>query len=74
MKIESYIRILAGTLVLVSLTLAHFVNSWWLLLAVFVSLNLIQSAFTGFCPAEIILRKLGLGNGACAVGTEQKPS
>jgi hypothetical protein len=73
MKIESYIRILAGTLVLVSLTLAHFVNSWWLLLAVFVSLNLIQSTFTGFCPAEIILRKLGLGDGACAVKTE-KPS
>jgi hypothetical protein len=74
MKTEAYIRLLAGTLVLVSVALAHFVNAWWLLLAVFVSLNLIQSAFTGFCPAEIILRKLGLGNGACAVGTEQKPS
>jgi hypothetical protein len=74
MKIESYIRILAGTLVLASLTLAHFVSSWWLLLAVFISLNLIQSAFTGFCPAEIILRKLGLGAGTCAVGTEKKPS
>jgi hypothetical protein len=73
MKIESYIRILAGTLVLVSLALAHFVNSWWLLLAVFVSLNLIQSAFTGFCPAEIILRKLGLEDGACAVQPEPKP-
>jgi hypothetical protein len=73
MKTESYIRILAGTLVLISLALAHFVNSWWLLLAVFVSLNLIQSAFTGFCPAEMILHKLGLGAGACAVRTE-KPS
>lgn len=73
MKTESYIRILAGTLVLTSLALAHFVNSWWLLLAVFVSLNLIQSAFTGFCPAEMILHKLGLGDGACAVRTE-KPS
>ena len=73
MKTEAYIRILAGTLVLVSLALAHFVNAWWLLLAVFVSLNLIQSAFTGFCPAELVLRKLGLGDGACAVRTE-KPS
>ena len=73
MKTESYIRILAGTLVRVSLALAHFVNAWWLLLAVFVSLNLIQSAFTGFCPAELVLRKLGLGDGACAVRTE-KPS
>ena len=73
MKLESYIRILAGTLVLVSLTLAHFVNSWWLLLAVFVSLNLIQSAFTGFCPAELILRKLGLGDRARAVQPGPRP-
>ena len=73
MKAEAYIRILAGTLVLVSLALAHFVNAWWLLLAVVVSLNLIQSAFTGFCPAELILHKLGLGDGACAIRTE-KPS
>ena len=73
MKTESYIRILAGTLVLVSLALAHFVNSWWLLLAVFVSLNLIQSAFTSFCPAELILHKLGLREGACAVQTDKQP-
>jgi hypothetical protein len=73
MKTESYIRILAGTLVLGGVSLAHFVNPWWLLLAVFVSLNLIQSAFTGFCPAEKILLKLGLGTGPCAVGFERKP-
>jgi hypothetical protein len=72
MKTESYIRILAGTLVLVSVALAHFVSSWWLLLAVFVGLNLIQSAFTGFCPAEIILHKLGLGAGACGVQPEKR--
>lgn len=70
MKTESYIRILAGTLVLLSVALAHFVSSWWLLLAVFVGLNLVQSAFTGFCPAETILHKLGLGDGACAVRSE----
>jgi hypothetical protein len=67
MKTESYIRILAGTFVLVSIALAHFVSPWWLLLAVFVGLNLIQSAFTGFCPAEIVLHKLGLGSGVCAI-------
>ena len=72
MKTESYIRILAGTLVLVSVALAHFVSPWWLLLAVFVGLNLIQSAFTGFCPAEIILHKLGLGDGACGVQPEKR--
>jgi hypothetical protein len=69
MKLESCIRILAGTLVLASITLAHFVNPWWLLLAVFVGVNLIQSALTGFCPAEIILRKLGL----CAGSPEKQP-
>ncbi len=73
MKTESYIRLLAGSLVLVSVTLAHFVSPWWLLLAVFVGLNLIQSAFTGVCPAEMILRGLGLGDGACAVQRERKP-
>ncbi|HZL45741.1 MAG TPA: DUF2892 domain-containing protein [Opitutaceae bacterium] len=73
MKIESSVRLLAGTLVLVSVTLAHFVSPWWLLLTVFVGCNLVQSAFTGFCPAEIILRRLGLGDGAGAGHPERKP-
>lgn len=64
MTVENAIRVLAGSLVLISLALAHWVNSWFLLLAAFVGCNLIQSAFTGFCPAEIILRKLGVGKGA----------
>lgn len=61
MTLENAIRILAGTLVLASLALAHWVDPRWLWLAAFVGFNLIQSAFTGFCPAEIILRKLGVG-------------
>jgi hypothetical protein len=65
MKTESYIRVLAGTMVLLSVALAHFVSSWWLLLAGFVGCNLIQSVFTGFCPAETILHKLGLGTDTC---------
>ena len=73
MKTESYIRVLAGSLVLISISLGHLVSSWWLLLAAFVGINLVQSVFTGFCPAEIILQKLGLGNGACAVKPEKKP-
>jgi len=73
MNIESYVRILAGTLVLTSVALAHFLNPWWLLLAVFVGVNLVQSALTGFCPAEIILRRLGLGVGACAAQPEKRP-
>jgi hypothetical protein len=48
-------------MVLISLALATWVNRNWLYLAVFVAVNLIQSALTGFCPAAIILRKLGVG-------------
>ncbi len=61
MQIESIIRLLAGTLVLASVVLSRLVSPWWLLLAGFVGLNLVQSVFTGFCPAEIILRRLGVG-------------
>lgn len=67
MKLECAIRVLAGSMVLISLALAHWVSPYWLWLTAFVGLNLIQSAFTGFCPAEIILKKLGLGkqNNCC---------
>lgn len=61
MTIEKAIRILAGTLVLASISLAHWVSEYWLFLTAFVGFNLVQSAITGFCPAEIILRKLGVG-------------
>lgn len=63
MKIENAIRIMAGTMVLLSISLAHWVSEYWLLLTAFVGVNLIQSAFTGFCPAENILKKLGVGKG-----------
>ena len=59
MKIDNFIRVLAGSLVLLSVALAHFVSPGWLLLTCFAGLNLIQSAFTGFCPPSIVLRKLG---------------
>ena len=61
MTLENAVRIMAGTMVLISLALAHWVDVRWLWLAVFVGVNLIQSAFTGFCPATMILRKLGVG-------------
>ena len=64
MTLENIIRVLAGTLVITSLGLAHWIDQRWLLLAAFVGVNLIQSAFTGFCPAEILLKKLGV-KGAC---------
>lgn len=61
MRLENAIRILAGTIVLLSVALTHFVHPNWLWLTVFVGANLIQSALTGFCPAETILRRLGIG-------------
>ncbi len=59
MKIENLIRILAGSMVLLSVALVYFVSPWWLLLTGFVGVNLIQSALTGFCPPSLVLRKLG---------------
>ena len=73
MKIESLIRILAGSMVLLSVALVYFVSPWWLLLTCFVGLNLIQSVFTGFCPAESILRKLGPGDSACCAKPAEQP-
>ena len=55
---DNGIRILAGTLVLVSVALTLLVSPYWLILAGFVGLNLVQSAFTGFCPAEMILKRV----------------
>jgi hypothetical protein len=57
---EGIVRAVAGTLVLVSITLAYFVNNYWLALAAFVGLNLLQSSVTKFCPLEIILEKAGV--------------
>ncbi len=63
MKLENAIRALAGTMILASLALAHYANPNWLWLTAFVGANLLQSAFTGFCPAENVLKKLGVGKG-----------
>lgn len=59
MKIESFIRLLAGSVVLLGVALTHFVSPWWLLLPAFAGFNLLQSAFTGFCPPSLLLAKLG---------------
>ncbi|NMC43999.1 MAG: DUF2892 domain-containing protein [candidate division Zixibacteria bacterium] len=58
MTIENGIRGLAGGLVLLSLALSWIISPYFLLLATMVGLNLVQSAFTGFCPAEAVFRKL----------------
>jgi hypothetical protein len=56
---------LAGTMVLLSALLAALVSPWWLLLTAFVGLNLLQSSITGFCPAAVVFRRLGVSSG-CA--------
>jgi hypothetical protein len=65
MKMENAIRVLAGTMVLTSLALAHWVSPYWLWLTAFVGANLLQSGFTRFCPAELVLGKLGIAKGKC---------
>lgn len=64
MSIEGAVRVLAGSLVLLGVVLSRLVSPWWLLLDVFVGLNLVQSAFTRVCPAESIFRRLGIGTSA----------
>jgi hypothetical protein len=56
---ETLIRLLAGTVVLTSVTLGYFVHPGWFLLTAFAGANLLQSAVTGFCPPTFLLRKLG---------------
>jgi hypothetical protein len=68
MKIEKIIRAAAGSFILLSLALGVeasplFVSHGFLWVTAFVGANLLQSAFTGFCPLEIILRRVGAGGG-----------
>lgn len=65
MTIEHAIRLLAGSMILISLLLAWLVHPWFLGLTAFVGVNLIQSVFTGFCPPAILLRRLGLREAVC---------
>jgi len=59
MTIEQGLRFMAGVVVLVSVGLVYFHSPYWLLLTAFVGLNLLQSAFTNWCPGMWILAQLG---------------
>lgn len=65
MNIDRMVMRVAGGMVILSLALAHYFSPLWLLLALFVGLNLVQASFTGFCPLARILKRLGLQPG-CA--------
>ena len=64
MNIDRAVMAFAGFMILLSLALAHFVSPLWLWFTAFVGLNLLQSSFTGFCPAAMVLRKLGVAKGS----------
>lgn len=59
MSIDRIVLAFAGTMILVSLALAHYFSPHWLWLTAFVGLNLLQSAFTGFCPLAKIVKAMG---------------
>lgn len=81
MTVERYIRILAGTMVLLSLALGvHasplFVSEWFLALTAFAGLNLLQSGFTNFCLPALLLKRMGVpeGQACCASDGKSKSS
>ncbi len=63
MSIDRLVMRFAGSVVLLSVLLAHFVNLNWLWLTAFVGANLLQSSFTGFCPLAMVLKRLGVEPG-----------
>lgn len=63
MSLDRMVLAFAGIMVLISVLLATFVSIYWLWLTAFIGANLLQSAFTGFCPAAIIFKKLGIKPG-----------
>lgn len=63
MTIERAVLAMAGTMILVSLLLTVLFSDWWLVVTAFVGLNLLQSSFTGFCPAALVFRRAGLTSG-----------
>ena len=64
MNVDRAVFAMAGTMVLVGTALAWLHSPYWLLLTAFVGANMVQAAFTGFCPAAAVFHKLGLTPGA----------
>ena len=64
MNIDRAVMAFAGIMILGSVALSYLVSTWWLLLTAFVGLNLLQASITGFCPAAVLFRKLGLASGS----------
>ena len=65
MNVDKAVLAFAGCVVLLGLALGTYVNAYWYLLTAFAGINMLQASFTGFCPAAIVFKKLGLSSG-CA--------
>jgi hypothetical protein len=63
MSIDRIVLAFAGAVILVTLLLGHYHSPYWLWFTAFVGVNLLQSAFSGFCPLALILKKLGMQSG-----------
>ncbi|QBR72123.1 DUF2892 domain-containing protein [Beijerinckiaceae bacterium] len=63
MSIDRAVMIFAGCMVLFSLAMSQLHSPYWLFLTAFVGVQLIQSSFTGFCPAAMVFKRLGLRPG-----------
>jgi hypothetical protein len=64
MTLDRAVLVFAGVVVLAGIALAYFVSPWWILLSAFAGLNMIQASFTGFCPAAMVFKALGVKPGA----------
>lgn len=63
MNIDRLVFAIAGTFIILSLTLSHLHHMNWLWLSAFVGANMLQAAFTGFCPLAMILKAFGVKSG-----------
>ncbi|MDJ0783984.1 MAG: DUF2892 domain-containing protein [Desulfosarcinaceae bacterium] len=63
MTIDRIVMAFAGTMILLTIVLSQLHSGYWLLFTAFVGANLLQSAFTGFCPLAILLKKMGIRSG-----------
>lgn len=63
MNLDKAVLAFVGCVVLLGLGLSWLHSPWWLLLSAFAGLNMIQAAFTGFCPAAIVFRRFGIRPG-----------
>ena len=63
MTLDAAVLRFAGVVVLLSVLLSIYVHPWWIGLAAFAGLNMIQASFTGFCPAAMVFKKLGVRPG-----------